>query len=128
MITGTLSSVDGDGDDGTLLGISGHRVMDGIVENYDFAVFLSYSRLSADDSVSLFDLGAVISSREAFGANKNLYWYANVFLARATGNGSENDFGLGGGIVMPSTSGEFYVGADLIDDLVFGIGYRHFLK
>ena len=41
---------------------------------------------------------------------------------------SETELGFGGGIVIPNASGEFYLGIDIIDEMIFGGGFRYFLQ
>lgn len=128
LLTATLARVSANSDDGTLYGFGGQYTVDGVLSTMDFATFGSYQRLSADDGINLFTVGAIASSREPIGANKNIFWYSNVFIARANGATSETDIGFGGGLIMPSVSGEWFTGIDIIDDPVVGFGFRYFLK
>ena len=79
---------------------------------------------------------ALISGREPI-ADNGLMWYANIGLHRLTadvggafggGSDTDNEFGFGGGVILPMGVGEVYAGADLIDELQFGVGYRYFLQ
>ncbi len=128
LLTGTLAAVSADSDDGTLFGIGAQYVVDGVLSTMDFATFGSYERLSGDSDINLLTIGAVASSREPIGANKNIFWYGNIFISRASGDGSETDLGFGGGLVIPSAAGELFGGIDIIDDPVLGFGFRYFLK
>ncbi len=128
LLTGTLALVSADSDDGTLFGFGGQYVVDGVLSTVDVATFGSYERLSADSDLNLITIGAVVSSREPVGANKNIFWYGNLFISRASGDGSETDLGFGGGLVVPSASGEWFGGIDIIEDPVLGFGFRYFIK
>jgi hypothetical protein len=128
LLTGTLAAVSADSDDGTLYGVGAQYVIDGVLETMDFATFGSYQRISGDGDANLLTIGAVASSRDPIGANKNLYWYGNLFIARASGDGSETDLGFGGGLVMPTASGEWFGGIDIVEDPIIGFGFRYFLK
>lgn len=118
------------------------------LQNMDFAVHGSYhtSSLEFDGNNGFggnnsFDLDlsglvieALISGREPISDN-GLMWYANIGLHRLSseisgfgGDNTDNEFGFGGGVILPMGGGELYAGADLIDELQFGVGYRYFLQ
>lgn len=130
LLTATLARVSADSDDGTLFGIGGQYVVEGVLATMDFATFGSYQRLSGDDDgINLITVGAMASSQQPIGANKNIFWYGNLFISRASGNGnSDTEIGFGGGLIMPSPSGEWFSGIDIVDDPVLGFGFRYFLK
>lgn len=115
------------------------------LQNMDFAVHgsfhtasLDFDNANADVDLSGLVVEALISGREPI-ADNGLMWYANIGLHRLTfeidvpsGFGgvddTENEFGFGGGVILPMGGGELYAGADLIDELQFGVGYRYFLQ
>jgi len=110
----------------------------------DVAVQANYHTSSLDSGgfsdVDYSSLGValLISPKEAFNPDNGMNWYANVGFARTTtsidfdfgfgasGSASDSEFDiqLGGGIYLPMGPGTFYAGADLIDEFIFGAGYR----
>ena len=126
--------------EGNTFGIGAFYIMDGIFEGSDFALKGSYHRGSTENDddfevdVDGISVEGVFSGREAFGANDNLRWYANIGIHRLSidpergDDDSETEFGFGGGVVVPAASGQFYVGLDLIDEMTFGGGFRYFLQ
>jgi len=122
--------------DGIGFGIGGYYIVDGVFSGSDFAVKASYHTVSLEgDNTREFDftalvVEAVLSGREGLGASGDIGWYANVGMHRLDFDDigdDETEIGFGGGIVLPRQTGEFYLGIDMIDDLNFGGGYRHFL-
>jgi len=117
--------------DGTAIGFGAFYGLQGIFENIDAAVKASYhtadygSRVVGVDVIALEFL---FSGLEPI-ADNGLMWYANAGIHRSDFEvDSETDFGLGGGVVLPVSSGEAFVGLDFIDDLVIGVGYRHYFQ
>lgn len=139
MVYGDFGLTDIEDADGNTFGVGAFYVMEGIFEGSDFALKGSYHRGSVDEDGFETDLDAItveglFSGREPFGANDNLRWYANVGIHRLSSDSeggsddSETEFGFGGGVVVPTAQGEFYVGLDLIDEMTFGGGFRYFLQ
>lgn len=129
LLTGTLASLSDNSGDTTLVSVSGQYVIDDVLRTMDLASFASLGTLSGDADGNLWTLGLVTNSRKPFGANNNIFWYGNVFISRISDNGrGDNDIGIGGGLVMPTPTGEFFGGIDLIDDPIIGLGFRYFMK
>lgn len=110
--------------------------------NYDFAVQGSFHTAALDGNGVDFDYTALaaallVSPKTALNPDSGLNWYANAGFTRLTvdvdfsefgfGGGSESDFELqlGGGVYLPMGPGTLYAGADLIDEFIFGVGYRY---
>ncbi len=114
--------------------------------NLDTAIQANYH--TADlDGLDFTGLGValLISPKEAMNPENGLSWYANLGLTRLSfdfptetidigfgvpairvGGGSvdETELQIGGGIYLPMGPGTLYAGADLIDEFIFGVGYR----
>ena len=125
----------GDSADGIGFGIGAFYVIDGVFANTDFAIKGSYHTLEfendngAELDFSGLVIEAVFSGRNGLGASGNIGWYGNVGLHRLElGDEDDSEIGFGGGIVVPSQSGEFYLGIDIIDEMVFGGGFRYFVS
>ena len=96
-----------------------------------------YSMGSLDGDIDSLALEALISGTEPLMAN-GLSWYSNFGLHRISVDivndandgvdDTEYELGLGGGLVLPTGLGEAYVGIDVIDDVVFGLGIRYFVN
>lgn len=126
-------------DDGITYGIGAFYQMGGVFTSVDFAVKGSFHTGSldvegADDDADVQNIGieGLFSSRDPIGESQ-LRWYANAGLHRLKAeflNASESDtgFGFGGGVFSDTANGQFYAGADLIGELTFGLGYRHYLQ
>lgn len=125
--------------DGNNFGAGFFYVMEGIFEGTDFALKGHIHRTTLKRKgyrkldLNGMGLEGVFSGREPFGANKNIHWYGNVGVHRVSqkqgsASASETEFGFGGGIVIPSKSGQLFAGIDFIDEIIFGAGYRHFLQ
>ncbi len=93
--------------------------------------------------LDFFDASAItalllVSPKEPINASNGLTWYANAGLVRLSvefddrffGSTTNNDIEpqIGGGIKMNLGPGTFYAGADLIDELIAGVGYRYGIK
>lgn len=111
------------------------------LNNVDVAAQGSYHMLTGDFDVSALSVSMLFSGREAISSN-GLMWYANAGFTRlefdipsvdlgplfgTVGGGSDDSFELqlGGGVYMPAGPGQFYVGVDLIDEFIFGAGFRY---
>ena len=82
---------------------------------------------SADVDGTNISLEALISSQEPLSAN-GLGWYANGGINILGGDFDDTEILLGGGVTLPLGPGEIYGGADLIDDIIFGVGFRYFVQ
>ena len=121
------------GADGIGFGIGAFYFLDGVFTNSDFAVKGSYHTVELEGErggevdFDAIVVEAVVSGREGLGASGNIGWYANAGIHLLDlGDEDETEIGFGGGIVVPTASGEFYLGVDLIDELLFGGGFRYF--
>ncbi len=113
-------------------GIGVFYQLDGITQSADFAVKASFHQSTLEDdfgNTADFDVIAVeaLFSGAQLGTSE-LGWYANVGMHKFDAIGfDETEFGFGGGVVKAIGAGELYFGADLIDELTFGGGFRfHF--
>jgi hypothetical protein len=108
-----------------------------IMPELDLAVRASYHMSSIDvDAGADFDrsemaFAAHIGGKEAFYSN-GIKWYGVLSYNRlssetAFGDNKDSEIGLGAGVYMPLGPGEVYAGVENIDEMFFGIGYRHFL-
>ena len=110
-----------------------------VIDGFDSAVQASIHRASLDGRSRGFFLdrdittigGAfLISPKEPLNA-RGLNWYANAGLTlidEDSNFGDSTEPTIGGGIYLPLGPGTFYAGADLIDDLIAGVGYRFGLR
>ena len=55
-------------------------------------------------------------------------WYANAGFHTFDGVEIDSSFGFGGGLVLPLSNVEAYVGLDIIDEAILGIGVRYALR
>jgi hypothetical protein len=101
------------------------------VSNVDFSTAFA----SAESDFTELALAVHVGGKEAFYAN-GMKWYGVVSYNRQSADSSlgqissdttDSDIGFGGGVYMPLGPGEAYVGVEKIDEMYFGIGYRHFL-
>jgi len=124
--------------DGNLFGIGVFFEIDGVFTSADFALKGSYHTGSLDEDRFELDIDTIsveglFSGREPISTN-GMTWYGNVGVHRLksevndANSNSETEFGFGGGIIIPSKSGELFAGIDLIDEISFGFGYRYFLQ
>jgi hypothetical protein len=138
---GDIGLVDiGDNYDGNAFGIGARYYLANqrIMPELDLAVRASYHTGAVDVGVgaSEIDLSEMtfavhFGGKEAFYSN-GIKWYGVLSYNRVTsegvfGAGTNSEIGLGAGVYMPLGPGEVYVGVENIDDMFFGIGYRHFL-
>lgn len=143
---GDLALVDLNGNaDGNAFGFGARYYLANqrIVPELDLAVRASYhlsnvefnSFASTDLDISEFSMAVHFGGKEAFYEN-GLKWYGVISYNRVatettvsgiSTDNSDSDIGFGGGVYMPLGPGEVYVGVENIDDMYFGLGYRHFL-
>lgn len=118
------------------LGLLYHLSRQRISQNVDIAAKVSYHMGEYKVSGVELDLTglsfeALFSGRQPLSAN-GLSWYGNFGFHRLTVeqdfSDSSNEIGVGGGLVLPTGSGEAYLGVDLIDELTFGLGFRYFVQ
>lgn len=110
--------------DETAFGIGAFYALSGVAENYDTAAKASFHK---SEDANIIAVEFLVSGQEPISDN-GLMWYVNLGIHRVKDDGfSETDFGFGGGVVLPTSSGEAYFGIDNIDEFTFGFGYRHFL-
>ncbi|MEE9320025.1 MAG: hypothetical protein V3U76_06225 [Granulosicoccus sp.] len=138
MVYGDVGQTEIEDGDGLAFGFGFFYVVDGVLENTDLALKGSFHRLkteesgdSRDDKYQGLAIEAVFSGRSPFGAKKNLNWYANIGMHRISvdfggSDDSETELGFGGGIIVPTDSGQYFAGIDLIDEMIFGAGYRYY--
>lgn len=118
--------------DGMVFGLGFIYQLDGILQNNDIAFKGSYHKADLESEFEIIE-GGILSlelliSGQSMG-NSDLSWYGNVGIHKSDINdSSETEIGFGGGVVKPTSFGEFYAGADLIDELTFGLGIRYFLQ
>lgn len=118
------------------LGVSYHLARQRISQAVDISARASYhtgeyKAGSVERDLSGLTLEALVSGREPMMAN-GLRWYGNFGYHRLTvdtgRSDSSNEIGIGAGLVLPTAQGEAYIGADLIDELTFGVGFRYFVQ
>ena len=118
------------------LGLLYHLSNQRISQSVDIAAKVSYHTGEYKVSSTRLDLTglsfeALFSGRQPLAAN-GLGWYGNFGFHRLTVkdvfSDSSNEIGIGGGLTLPTGSGEAYIGVDLIDELTFGLGFRYFVQ
>jgi len=121
--------------DGNGFGIGAYYMVEGLLTTVDFAAKFSFHKASVTArGFNDFDIDTIVaeglfSGQSGLGANGDIGWYGNIGIHRVKDDGgSETEIGFGGGLIMPLANGEVYGGIDLIDELQFGIGYRHFIN
>lgn len=89
----------------------------------------TYEVSTVDLDFSVITLEALISSPTPM-VDNGLSWYGNFGVHRLSEDPGSNDFelGFGGGVYLPVGAGEAYFGADIVDEITFGLGYRYFLQ
>ncbi|MEE9320026.1 MAG: hypothetical protein V3U76_06230 [Granulosicoccus sp.] len=88
---------------------------------------------SGDLDYSNLTVEALVSSKEPISEN-GMHWYANAGIHRIAFDGgrgfdnSDMEIGFGGGVTMPYGPGEVYAGIDIVEEMMFGGGFRYFLQ
>jgi len=106
----------------------------GLTQSNDFAAKLSYHTATTEDKAGNEGDGNVLSIEGLFSGQKigesDLRWYANFGIHKFDIDESydESEIGFGGGVFSDTGFGEFFAGADLIDELTFGLGVRYHLR
>ena len=109
-------------------GFGAFYMMHDVIATADTAVKFSFHNVGGDLDINILAIEALVSGRNGLGSNPDLQWYANIGINRLSGDrDSDTELLLGFGLAHPTQSGEVFGGIDLIDDMQFGIGYRHFL-
>lgn len=130
ILFGDISQAEFDPLDGTPIGFGLFYALDGIFENIDAAAKASYHLGDFDGvDIDVLALEFLFSGLEPIASN-GLMWYANAGIHRIDADigGSDTEFGFGGGVVLPVSNGEAFAGIDIIDETLFGIGYRYFFQ
>jgi len=130
MVFANLGMSEAGNEDGLAFGIGAFYQLQGVLTNQDLAIKGVFNRADGDnDDLNGISLEALISGREGIGARGDMGWYGNVGLHRFSADGgSETEIGFGGGFIIPTDTGEFYAGIDLIEDITFGAGFRYYLQ
>ena len=128
-----------DNADGNAFGIGARYYLANqrIVPALDLAVRASFhmssveSGAGSESDLSEMSFAVHIGGKEAI-SSSSIKWYSLLSFNRLsvdTAGADENDFeiGIGAGVYMSLGPGEVYVGLENIDEMYFGIGYRHFL-
>jgi len=130
VVYGDLQQIDIEETDGQIFGFGFIMGLEGVTQSADLALKASYHTGSTEsDGGTEYD-GNTISIEALFSGDKlgtsDLSWYANIGLHKFdTDYYDESEIGFGGGVFMPTSFGQFYFGADLIDELIFGLGVRY---
>lgn len=126
---GDIGQLELESADDISFGVGGIYSIDGLLQSLDTAARFSFHVTDGDEiDGDVLALALLISGRNGVGANPDLQWYSYLGLTRLSGgDSSETEFSLGAGLSRPTSSGEIFGGIELIDDFLFGIGYRHFL-
>ena len=128
MAFADFGSMDVENADEFGFGIGAFYMMHDVISTADTAIKFSFHNVGGDIDVNILALEALVSGRNGLGSNADLQWYGNIGINRLSGDyNSETEFLFGFGLVHPTQSGEVFGGIDLIEDMQFGIGYRHFL-
>ena len=116
--------------DTVTFGFGAYYGLAGIFENIDAALKGAFHFGDFDEAgdLDVLEFEFLFSGLEPITSN-GLIWYANLGLHRLNGDGgSDTEFGIGGGLVLPVSGGEAYLGIDLIDEFIIGFGYRYFYR
>ncbi|MBX2837354.1 MAG: hypothetical protein KTR35_10905 [Gammaproteobacteria bacterium] len=125
--------------DGNAFGLGAFYMVEGLFTSVDFAAKVSY-HLSSQERTGFQDVDFTVlaveglfSGKSGLGANGDIGWYFNAGIHRLSAEAGNNDdseteLGFGGGFIVPMASGELYGGVDLVDEMTFGVGYRHFIN
>lgn len=133
MVFGDVTKADVEDADGTGFGAGFFYQIKGVTKENDFAVKVSFHTIELEEDGEEFDDGTVIAVEALFSGKKigesDLQWYANAGIHKFNFDTyDETEIGFGGGVFMDTSFGQFYAGADLIDELTFGLGVRYNLQ
>ena len=77
--------------------------------------------------IDALSLEVLFSGKRTIGNGIN--WYGNVGIHNLdAGARSTTEFGLGGGLTRKFNFGDGFIGVDMIDELIYGIGFRYYVK
>ncbi|MFK8082982.1 MAG: hypothetical protein AB8B97_22105 [Granulosicoccus sp.] len=138
VLTGTVGTGEYGMTDGVPLGlgISYHLSNQRISQKVELAGrasyhFGDYTLRSIEGEITSLALEVFISGAEPLMSN-GLAWYSNVGYHRLSVDfglsDSTNELGIGAGLVLPTGLGEAYLGAEYIDELTMGLGFRYFVQ
>ena len=130
--------------EGLSFGAGGYYQIDGIFLAVDLAVYASLHLFDLDIDNSSRSLEgnslvveALFSGKEAINAAGSLFYNGSIGLTRFDSeisdggpDDTDTELTISGGLVLqtPNIPGQFYGGLLYVDDLLFGAGYRYFLK
>ncbi len=133
MVFGSMGLSEQGRSDGLPIGVGALYTLEGLVSGLDVGIKASYHRgsfelLDVNFDLSNLALELVASTQDGFGANGNIDFYGNIGFQRRSSDFSFDDTELsfGGGVIMPIGPGEVFVGVDIIDEAMFGGGFRFF--
>jgi hypothetical protein len=133
MVYGSMGFSEQGRSDGIPVGVGALYTLEGLVSGIDVGLKASYHRASfevvgVDFDISNLALELIGSTQKGYGANGNIDFYGNIGLQRRSSDFSFDDTELsfGGGAIMPVGPGEVFVGVDIIDEAMFGGGFRFF--
>ena len=119
--------------DGLPVGVGALYTVENILKGFDVGLKLSYHRATFDVGDANFDatnlaFEVIGSTQRGFGPNGNFDFYANLGLQDIDLDFASDgvELSIGGGVIAPIGRGEVFVGVDLIDDAMFGGGFRLF--
>lgn len=133
IIYGDVGQIDVEDADGIGYGAGFLYQIKGIAKTNDVAMKVSYHTIKLEEDRRQPNKGNVLAIEGLIsGANigeSDLRWYANFGIHKFDFDGyDESEIGFGGGVFKETSFGEFYAGADLIDELTFGLGVRYHLQ
>ena len=116
---------------GVLYHLSNQRITD-VIEIAGTASYHrgSYDLGGSDEDINALALGILISGVKPIMRN-GMAWYSSVGFQNVdvdvSSSDSSSDFGLGGGVVLPTGVGNAYLGFEYFDSLTIGLGIRYFV-
>lgn len=121
--------------DGNAFGFGVFYQLKDILESSDVTLKASYHSVKVENDRGEEGEGKIMAIQALFSgkasSSSELSWYANIGMHRMEledDGEKENEVGFGGGLIMPTSFGEAFAGVDVIDETVFGIGFRYFLQ
>ena len=133
VVYGDLVKADVEDADGTGFGIGFLYQIKGITKTNFFALKASFHNIKLEEGNEETDKGNILSVEGLFSGDRigesDLHWYGNFGIHKFDFDRyDETEIGFGGGIYVNTGFGQFYAGADLIDELTFGLGVRYHLQ
>lgn len=117
----------GGSSDGAAFGLGVFYQLRDLFSFADSSAKVSYHKVGGDIDQNAIVVELLISGLDPI-TDSGLNWYANTGIHRFSGNGSDTELGIGGGVFMPLGPGEIYAGADFIDEIIFGLGFRYSIR